>query len=129
MTVSCVVGRGPHHQKLSVNYCWFTDWASTHDVTTVSQILCGRMVGMIARMQGKRNPEVIIQSATLNPLFERGDAIKTQMEMTAKGIIVTQTSTDPEVVQLLQTHAAEVSDLAARGMAAVHERMQGQHHR
>lgn len=91
--------------------------------------LVSHVVGMIARMQGKRNPEVIIQSATLNPLFERGDAIKTQMEMTAKGIIVTQTSTDPEVVQLLQTHAAEVSDLAARGMAAVHECMQGQHHR
>ena len=51
------------------------------------------------------------------------------MEMTPKGIIVTQTSTDPKVVSLLQTHAAEVSDLAARGMAAVHERMHGQHHR
>jgi hypothetical protein len=32
------------------------------------------------------------------------------------------------VVKLLQTHAAEVSDLAARGMAAVHENMQGRHH-
>lgn len=91
--------------------------------------LVSHVVGMIDRIQSKRNPKVMIQSPTLNPLFERGDAIKTQMEMTPKGIIVTQTSADPAVVALLQTHAAEVSELAARGMAAVHERMHRQHRR
>ena len=90
--------------------------------------LVSHVVGMIGRVQAKRNPEVMIQSPTLNPIFDRGDVIKTQMEMTAKGIIVTQTSADAAVVKLLQTHAAEVSDLAARGMAAVHENMQGRHH-
>jgi hypothetical protein len=29
------------------------------------------------------------------------------------------------LVQALHTHAAEVSDMAARGMEAVHERMMG----
>jgi hypothetical protein len=32
------------------------------------------------------------------------------------------------VVKLLQTHAAEVSDMSKRGMQAVHERMAKQGH-
>jgi hypothetical protein len=39
------------------------------------------------------------------------------------GVEVIQTSANSEVVALLQQHAAEVSDMAARGMQAVHERM------
>ena len=35
---------------------------------------------------------------------------------------------DAEVVAALQTHAAEVSDLAARGMQAAHEAMMARHH-
>ena len=38
---------------------------------------------------------------------------------------VVQTSENAEVVRLLQAHAAEVSDMSARGMVAVHERMSG----
>ena len=34
-----------------------------------------------------------------------------------------------QLVALLQTHAAEVSDLAKRGMQAVHEQMGPNHHR
>ena len=45
--------------------------------------------------------------------------------MTEKGVAVVQTSTDPKVVRELQEHAAQVSDLAARGMAAAHEATMG----
>ena len=38
-------------------------------------------------------------------------------------IAVTQTSLNPDVVKLLQTHAAEVSDMSKRGMEAINERM------
>ena len=38
-------------------------------------------------------------------------------------IAVTQTSLNPDVVKLLQTHAAEVSDMSKRGMEAIHKRM------
>ena len=43
--------------------------------------------------------------------------------MTELGIVVSQTSSNPDVVKALQTHAGEVSDMAERGMEAVHERM------
>lgn len=43
--------------------------------------------------------------------------------MTDDGIVVTQTSDDPEVVATLQKHASEVSAMADRGMQAVHQMM------
>jgi hypothetical protein len=80
---------------------------------------------MVTRLQEGRNPEVRIQSPTLDLLFQHYESVDTDIDMTPLGIAVTQTSQDPVVVGLLQQHAAEVSDMAARGMAAVHERMAG----
>ena len=56
-------------------------------------------------------------------MFDYYDQIETELEITDKGIIVIQTSTNKKVVQLLQKHADEVSDMSQRGMVAVHERM------
>ena len=85
--------------------------------------LVSHVVAMVARLEEKRDPKIIIQSPTLDILFVHSDAIKTQISMTELGIVVTQTSANQSVVKALQTHAAEVSDMAKRGMEAVHERM------
>ena len=85
--------------------------------------LVSHVVAMVARLEEKRDPKIIIQSPTLDKLFAESDAIQTNITMTELGIVVTQTSTNPIVVKTLQTHAAEVSDMARRGMEAVHERM------
>ena len=85
--------------------------------------LVRHVVAMVARLEEKRDPKIIIQSPTLDKLFAESDAIQTNITMTELGIVVTQTSTNPIVVKTLQTHAAEVSDMARRGMEAVHERM------
>ena len=58
-------------------------------------------------------------SPTLPVLFENKDKISTMVEMTEKGAVVTQTSSDPKVVAALQAHAVEVSELARDGMAAM----------
>ena len=79
---------------------------------------------MIARVDEGRDPKVFIQSPTLDLLFQNRALITTQIETTADGIIVTQTSEDAATVAALQKHAGEVSDLAARGMQSVHEAMQ-----
>lgn len=47
---------------------------------------------------------------------QRGDGIESDISVTDEGIVVVQTSADPEVVAALQTHAAEVSDMVARCM-------------
>lgn len=51
------------------------------------------------------------------------DKIVSEIDVTDEGIVVVQTSTDPEVVTALQVHAAEVPDMAAHGMQAVHGKM------
>lgn len=58
-------------------------------------------------------------SPTLPVLFENKDKIKTVVENTGKGSIVTQTTPDPKVAAALQAHALEVDELARDGMAAM----------
>lgn len=89
----------------------------------VMAALVAHVTGMIARVENLDDPKILIQSPTLDIFFQRGAGIASQIEVTEEGIVVTQTATDPALVAALQTHAAEVSDMAARGMQAVHERM------
>jgi hypothetical protein len=62
-------------------------------------------------------------SPTLPVLFENKDKIKTVVQMTDGGSIVTQTSGDAKLVAALQAHAIEVSELARDGMAAMMRNM------
>lgn len=62
-------------------------------------------------------------SPTLPVLFENREKIKTVVETTDGGSIVTQTSGDAKVVAALQAHALEVSELARDGMAAMMRNM------
>ena len=86
----------------------------------MATVVC-HVVGMINRVEEGRDSKILIQSPTLDLLFERRDLIINEIDVVDAGIVVLQTSDDPEVVAALQTHAAEVSDMAERGMEAVHE--------
>lgn len=85
--------------------------------------LVSHVVGMIGRVETGEDPKIFIQSPTLDIFFARGDSIYSEIDVTDEGIVVLQTSDDPEVVAALQLHASEVSDMAERGMQAVHEMM------
>lgn len=89
----------------------------------VMATLVSHVTGMIGRVETGDDPQIRIQSPTLDIFFQRGPGITTDIQVTDQGITVIQTATDPALVQALQTHAAEVSDMAARGMQAVHEAM------
>lgn len=89
----------------------------------VMEALTRHVVEMIDRVERKDDPKIIIQSPTLDIFFQRAEALTNEIDIAESGIIVVQTSTDPEVVAALQRHAEEVSDMTARGMQAVHERM------
>ena len=90
--------------------------------------LSSHIMSMVLRVDEKRDPEIPIQSLTLDVLFETSELITTELDHTPTGIALVQTSDDPEVVAALQTHAAEVSDLAARGMQSAHEAMMARDH-
>jgi len=90
--------------------------------------LVNHVVGMLNRVDEKRDPQIPIQSLTLDILFAKSELINTVVDSTDMGVVVTQTSDDREVVMALQTHAAEVSDLAARGMQSAHDAMAARNH-
>ena len=75
------------------------------------------------RVDEGRDPGLPIETPALHAIFGYKDKIKSTYEVTEKGIIVVQTSTDANAVKALQDHAAEVTDLAQRGMVAAHEAM------
>lgn len=75
------------------------------------------------RVEEGRDPGLPIETPALHAIFDHKDKIKTTYETTDKGIIVVQTSTDKAAVKALQEHAAEVTDLAKRGMVAAQEAM------
>ncbi len=89
----------------------------------VMEALVSHVIGMIDRVDNGDDPKIMIQSPTLDVFFSRSEAITTEIDVTDEGIIVIQTSDDPDLVDALQIHAAEVTDMADRGMQAVHEMM------
>ena len=89
----------------------------------VMDVLISHVVGMIDRVDAGDDPQIFIQSPTLDIFFERGNQIDTSIDVTDEGIVVVQTSKDPELVAALQLHASEVTAMAERGMHAVHEMM------
>ncbi|MGO4906765.1 hypothetical protein ACEN2J_00385 [Pseudorhodobacter sp. W20_MBD10_FR17] len=90
--------------------------------------LVTHVIGMIDRVDQGRDPKVTIQSLTLDILFKNRALIVTEIDPTDTGIIIIQTSDDAETVAALQKHAAEVSDLAARGIISAQEAMMARHH-
>lgn len=90
----------------------------------VMDSLISHVVVMIDRVEQLNDPKIFIQSPTLDIFFLRGAEIDSKVEVTEAGIVVVQTSESPALVTALQTHAAEVTAMTDRGMAAVHEMMQ-----
>lgn len=96
----------------------------------VMDALVSHAVGMIDRVWDQNDPKIRIQSPTLDIFFLLGKEITSDVDMTDDGLIVVQTSDNPAIVEALHIHAAEVTAMADRGMAAVHEMMmqQGRSH-
>lgn len=92
----------------------------------VMDALVSHVVGMIDRVERLDDPRILIQSPTLHIFFQRGGAISSDIAVTEDGIVVLQTTDDPEMVAALHKHAAEVTAMADRGMQAVHEMMRAQ---
>jgi hypothetical protein len=91
------------------------------DDPQIAAVIASHVAGMDERVREGRDPKLPIQSPTLQVIFRNRDKIITTHQATEKGIVVVQTSSDPETVAALQKHASEVSDLARRGMVAAHE--------
>ena len=93
------------------------------DDPQVAEVIKKHVAEMGKRVEEGRDPGLAIESTALHAIFQDKDKIKTTYEVTEKGIVVVQTSTDEAAVKALQDHATQVSDFAQRGMVAAHEAM------
>jgi hypothetical protein len=69
------------------------------------------------------DPGLPMESDALRAIFALHADIRTTIETTAKGVIVTQTSSNPKAVAALQQHAEEVTTFVNQGMAAMRDAM------
>jgi hypothetical protein len=88
------------------------------DDPRIAQDIKAHVASMSARLNDGK--EFNIFSTTLPVIFDNAKNIKSTVEFTDKGAIVTRTSTDAQVVAALQGHADEVSELVKEGPVAFH---------
>lgn len=89
------------------------------DDPRIAQLLKAHVASMRERVDTGNDPGLPIESESLRSIFRNHDRIRTTVETTDKGVVVVQTSTDPETVVALQQHASEVTDFVKEGMAAM----------
>jgi hypothetical protein len=97
------------------------------DDPEIAALIKTHVAQMGERVKAGDDPGLPIESPALRAIFRGKDTINTTYETTEKGITVTQTSTDPRTVAVLQEHAAEVTGLVKGGMAALHAAIMRNH--
>jgi hypothetical protein len=97
------------------------------DDPQIATLIRTHVAQMGERVKAGDDPGLPIESPALRAIFRNKDEINTSYETTEKGVMVTQTSTDPATVAVLQEHAAEVTDLVKGGMTALHTAMMRNH--
>jgi hypothetical protein len=93
------------------------------DDAELASVLKTHVADMIRRVEAGDNANLPMQTSRLHAIFRNKGKIRTTVETTDKGVIVVQTSNDPQAVAALQAHAADVTKLVRGGMAAMHAAM------
>jgi len=93
------------------------------DDPRIAQLLKDHVTSMGQRVETGNDPGLPIESEALRSIFKSYEKVETKVETTEKGMVVVQTSTDPETVAALQQHASEVTDFVKDGMAAMRTAM------
>ena len=69
--------------------------------------------------------EVTCMSSSLPTLFRNSSSYRRELTLTAKGVVVTETSTDARITSAIREHAQEVSGFVRDGMPAMMQGMMG----
>jgi hypothetical protein len=93
------------------------------DDPAIAQLIKTHVADMARRVAAGDDPQLPIETPSLHAIFRDKDKVRTAVETTATGVVVVQTSTDPNTVAALQEHAGEVTELVQGGMDALHAAM------
>ncbi len=72
-----------------------------------------------------QHAEVTCMSSSLPTLFRNSSGYRRDLTFTAKGVVVTETSSDPGLTKAIRAHAQEVSGFVRDGMPAMMRGMMG----
>ena len=72
-----------------------------------------------------KHAEITCMSSSLPTLFRNSTSYQRNLMFTAKGVVVTETSSDPNLVTAIRGHAQEVSGFVRDGMPAMMRGMMG----
>ena len=72
-----------------------------------------------------QHAEVTCMSSSLPMLFRNSTGYQRDLTFTSKGVVVTETSSDPELASAIRQHAQEVSGFVRDGMPAMMQGMMG----
>ena len=72
-----------------------------------------------------QHAEVTCMSSSLPTLFRNSTGYQRDLTFTSKGVVVTETSSDPELASAIRQHAQEVSGFVRDGMPAMMQGMMG----
>lgn len=89
--------------------------------------LVARLQGHVSSMYAHVNQgaEVTCMSKSLPTLFRSAKGYRRELTLSAKGVLVTETSGDPELTKAIRQHAQEVSGFVRDGMPAMMQGMMG----
>jgi hypothetical protein len=115
-----------NHDRINRAVTNLTDGIRTvteSDDPEIAKTIKEHVLSMNQRVSAGNDPGLPMESPALHSIFRNADKVQTSIQTTAKGVVVVQTSTDPQTVAALQKHASEVSDLVKGGMAAMRAAM------
>ena len=72
-----------------------------------------------------QHAEITCMSSSLPILFRNSTGYRRELTFTAKGVVVTETSSDPRLANAIRDHAQEVSGFVRDGMPAMMRGMMG----
>src|SRR5260370_34836907 len=73
-----------------------------------------------------QHAEVTCMSSSLPTLFRNSTSYRRELTITAKGVVVTETSSDPRITSAIRAHAQEVSGFVPDGMPSMMRGMMAQ---
>jgi hypothetical protein len=86
------------------------------DNLQVAALIQKHVPRMYQRIENGQGIPMIMMSSTLPIMAQNPDLYQRQFEITSKGIIVTETSQDPDMVAVIRKHAHEVTGFVEVGM-------------
>ncbi|HAC64036.1 MAG TPA: hypothetical protein DCF68_10975 [Cyanothece sp. UBA12306] len=93
------------------------------DNPQVAALIKEHVPRMYQRIENGQGIPMIMMSSTLPTMAQNPDLYHRQFEMTSKGIMVTETSNDPDMVAVIREHAREVTGFVKVGMPGMMDGM------